>query len=158
MRDEPLSGPGCTPGGPVSTTSDQKPPAGRAPGQPSTQEIPIAPPAASRPATGGAHLPPPGARPAPQPATPLPMQPTGPVDFVPRLHGPGVPPPPPAPSAEPGPDASTTAPVTPRAPGDRRALLGLGLSVLAVALLEVGLLLPFGGESLWSTVTLWSAF
>jgi hypothetical protein len=112
------------------------------------------------------------------------MQPTGPVDFVPGLPGAGIlPPPPAAPAAAPGPDAPPTAPVTPaaeapgwphsleaepaapsgrriraRRPADRRALIGLGLAVLAVALLEVGLLLRFGAESLWSTVTLWSAF
>ena len=36
--------------------------------------------------------------------------------------------------------------------------LGLGLAALAVVLLEVGLLLGFGTESLWSAVPLWSAF
>jgi hypothetical protein len=42
--------------------------------------------------------------------------------------------------------------------GNRQALIGLGLAVLSVVLLEVGLLLGFGELSLWSTVTLWSAF
>jgi hypothetical protein len=166
----------------VSTSSDQQPPTGRSAGQPSTQEIPVVPPAASRPVTGGAHLPPPGSSPGqPQPVA---MQPTGPVDFVPGLPGAGIPPPPPpAPATAPGPDAPPTAPVTSaaeapgwphsleadpaapsarrvpaRGPADRRALTGLALAVLAVALLEVGLLLRFGAESLWSTVTLWSAF
>lgn len=182
----------------MSTSSDQQPPTGRSSGRPSTEEIPVVPPAASRPAAGGAHLPPPGAGPAqPQPPAPLPMQPTGPVDFVPGLPGVGIqpppppPPPPPVPSppppppsaAEPGPHAPPTAPVVPaaespgwpdslepdraapsarritaRRPADRRALTGLGLAVLAVVLLEVGLLLRFRAESLWSTVTLWSAF
>lgn len=43
-------------------------------------------------------------------------------------------------------------------PRDRAALLGLGLVVLSVVLLELGLTLEFGGESYWSVVTLWSAF
>lgn len=167
----------------MSTSSDEQAPGGRRPGQPSTQEIPVVPPAASRPAAGGAHLPPPGASPAP-PQPPVPVQPTGPVDVVPGLPGAGVlPPPPPVPASVPGPDAPPTAPVTrdaespgwphslepepapssarritARQPADRRALTGLGLAVLAVALLEVGLLLRFGSEPLWSTVTLWSAF
>ncbi|MFD2092493.1 hypothetical protein [Blastococcus deserti] len=43
-------------------------------------------------------------------------------------------------------------------PLDRGALLGLGLVVLSVVLLELGLTLGFGGESYWSVVTLWSGF
>lgn len=183
----------------MSTSSDQQPPAGaRAAGQPSTQEIPVvapaaqpaSPPAPARPATGGAHLPPPGAAaPQPQNPPPAPMQPTGPVEFVPGLPGAGIlPPPPPAagagPAAEPGPEAPPTTPVSAagdapgwpeslesepapaparkrivsKRPADRRAAIGLGLAALAVALLEVGLLLRFGTEPFWSTVTLWSAF
>jgi hypothetical protein len=42
--------------------------------------------------------------------------------------------------------------------GDRAALAGLALVVLAVVLLEVGLGLELGGESYWSVVPLWSAF
>jgi hypothetical protein len=45
-----------------------------------------------------------------------------------------------------------------RAPRNRAAVLGLGLAVLSLALLEVGLSLDFGTESYWSAVTLWSAF
>ena len=45
-----------------------------------------------------------------------------------------------------------------RAPRDRSALLGLGLAVLSLVLLELGLSLDFGAESYWSAVTLWSAF
>ncbi len=158
----------------MSTSSGQQPPgaSGRT-GQPSTQEIPVVPPAGAAPA-GAA-------------------QPTGPVDFVPGLRDAGsppsthaptpppLPPPPPrSPAAEPGPDAPPTAPVTaePAAwpasleqetgpagkrirgdrSGDRQALAGLALAVVSVALLEVGLLLRFGSDSFWSTVTLWSAF
>jgi hypothetical protein len=184
----------------VSTSSDQQPPGAPArTGQPSTQEIPVV-----TPATGGHHLPPPGA--GPPAGTPVEAaQPTGPVDFVPGLPGAGTPPPPsgatsvpphapptrPAavPAAEPGPDAPPTAPVTAagdspvwpdsldpaapapapgkapaakrvrtRRPDDRRALIGLGLAVLAAALLQVGLLLRFDTVSFWSAVTLWSAF
>jgi hypothetical protein len=46
----------------------------------------------------------------------------------------------------------------PREPGDRGALIGLGLVVLSAVLLEIGLLLDFGTESYWSLVPLWSAF
>jgi hypothetical protein len=45
-----------------------------------------------------------------------------------------------------------------RRPRDRAALLGVGLAVLAVVLLELGLVLDFGGKSHWSTIPLWSAF
>jgi hypothetical protein len=45
-----------------------------------------------------------------------------------------------------------------RAPHDRAALLGLGLAVLALVLLELGLALDFGVRSYWSAVPLWSAF
>jgi hypothetical protein len=43
-------------------------------------------------------------------------------------------------------------------PADRQALAGLALAVLSVVLLEIGLLLRFGTDSLWSALTLWSAF
>lgn len=39
-----------------------------------------------------------------------------------------------------------------------RTLVGLGLAVLSLVLLEVGLLGEFGDRSYWSAVTLWSAF
>jgi hypothetical protein len=47
-----------------------------------------------------------------------------------------------------------------RAPQDRAALVGLGLVVLSLVLLELGLALDFGfeGDSYWSVVPLWSAF
>jgi hypothetical protein len=106
-------------------------------------------------------------------------QPTGPVDFVPGLPGLGAPPVPPAPAAaQPAvhpTDTQTVGPVWPdtleseevgrpekqrhaRTPRDRSALLGLGLAVLSLVLLELGLTLGFGAESYWSAVTLWSAF
>jgi hypothetical protein len=153
----------------VSTTSDQQPPAApRNAGHPSTREIPVAAPAAqpaaARPATGGAHLPPPGAvAPQPQSPPPVPPQPTGPVDGVPGLSEA----PPTTPVSTPGrPDSLAADAARPSArrrivgtrPADRRAAIGLGLAALAVALLETGLLLRFGSESLWSAVTLWSAF
>jgi hypothetical protein len=109
-------------------------------------------------------------------------QATGPVDFVPGLL-PGTPPvPPPAttPPPPPPPPAHVTpvtdGPVWPatleadevpgdprrtrriRAPQDRAAVLGLGLAVLALVLLELGLALHFGTRSYWSAVPLWSAF
>jgi hypothetical protein len=41
---------------------------------------------------------------------------------------------------------------------DRATLAGVGLAVLALVLLELGLVLDFGTRSLWSAVPLWSAF
>lgn len=104
----------------MNTSSDEQSSGGRGPGQPTTQEIPVVPPTAARPPTGGAHPPPPGATPAP-PQVPLPVHPTGPVDLVPGLPGAGVlpppppvpvPPPTPSPATEPGAEAPPTAPVT----------------------------------------------
>jgi hypothetical protein len=46
-----------------------------------------------------------------------------------------------------------------RAPRDRATLLGLGLSIVALALLELGLALRWGDlESYWQSIPLWSAF
>lgn len=98
-------------------------------------------------------------------------QETGPVDFVPGLPGVGTPPPLPEPAPEPA--GATTAgrtwpdtlegdgpakPARARAGLDRATLVGGGLAVLALVLLELGLGLGFGGRSLWSLVPLWSAF
>ncbi|SFL64110.1 hypothetical protein [Geodermatophilus ruber] len=80
-----------------------------------------------------------------------PVQPTGPVDFVPGLPGVGTLPPPPK-AEEP------KAPKQPRTPQDRAALIGTGLAALSLVLLELGLVLGFGAASFWSTVPLWSAF
>jgi hypothetical protein len=96
------------------------------------------------------------------------------VDFVPGLPGVGTAAPP---LPEAGPEPTGASVVTPgrtwpdtleadtpakaprvRAPQDRAALLGGGLAVLALVLLELGLGLGFGGRSLWSLVPLWSAF
>ena len=41
---------------------------------------------------------------------------------------------------------------------DRTLLIGLGLGVLALVLLELGLALDFGNQSLWEVVPTWSAF
>jgi hypothetical protein len=100
---------------------------------------------------------------------------TGPVDFVPGLPGVGLPPPPataPEPTGAtavaPGPDGRTwpdtleaEAPAKAprvRAPQNRATLLGTGLAVLGLVLLELGLGLGFGDRSFWSLVPLWSAF
>jgi hypothetical protein len=109
-----------------------------------------------------------------------PVQPTGPVDFVPGLPGTPPVPPPAAPPLPPSPDeaakAATEGVVWPDtleagddsgrtrkvrrfgAPRDRAAVLGVGLAVLALVLLELGLALDFGRQSYWSAVPLWSAF
>ncbi|MCW2535833.1 MAG: Integral rane transporter, partial [Modestobacter sp.] len=116
--------------------------------------------------------------------TPWSPQPTGPVDFVPGFGTP-VPPPVPAPPA--GSTAVTPTgqlPVAgPRATpgngsgqpakrlgarlkgglpggaaGHRAVFAGLGLGVIGLVLLELGLALDFGNDSLWSVVPTWSAF
>jgi hypothetical protein len=158
-----------SPTDPLTTTGE---PAARA--QPTTQEIPVAPPAvAAQP------LPPhPGAS-APAPVQTV--QPTGPVGLVPGLAGQLPPPPPPAtvPAApQPTTDSTSTAvipdpagtgpvPLTADQPAsesptrparDRSALVGLGLVGAALVLLELGLGLRFGSESFWSEIPLWSAF
>ena len=156
--------------------------------QSSTQEIPVLQPAvhpAGATAVGQygvtTQLPP-----HPDAAAPAPVDspvPTGPVDFVPGLPGLGAPPVPP-PAATPPPPAPPVQPVTAesatavwpdtlesddesgrpekkhreRTPRDRATLLGLGLAVLSLVLLELGLALDFGVESYWSAVPLWSAF
>jgi hypothetical protein len=141
------------------------PPAAAPPrAKPTTQEIPVVPPA------GGGPLPPhPGAAPPP-PVQPV-VQPTGPVEFVPGP--PSTPPPVPQPAAPAAAgdattgwphslddDADRTATTTvPRPRRDRAGLLSAGLVVLALVLLELGLGLRFGGsESFWSELPLWSAF
>jgi hypothetical protein len=61
-------------------------------------------------------------------------------------------------------DGPVTGPAKPkrrpraRGPQDRAALIGLGLVVLSLALLELGLTADFDGDSYWTTVPLWSAF
>lgn len=110
------------------------------PSRPGTQEIPVvAPPGGSAGQTQQL----PRTTPAPQQAVPS----TGPVDLVPGLPGAGAPPPP-------------AATVTPRrrTPQDRAALLGAGLALLSLVLLELGLALRFGSESYWAAVPLWSGF
>jgi hypothetical protein len=155
--------------------------------QPSTQEIPVVEPVGATAAHGaGPQLPPhPGAV-HPTPVAMEEPQPTGPVDFVPGLPGTPPVPPPAAPAPPPpAPPVATevppaSAPVWPdtlendlqadrthgraekvrrsRVRADRSTVIGLGLAVLAVVLLELGLALDFGTESYWSAVPLWSAF
>ncbi|WP_346620890.1 hypothetical protein [Blastococcus montanus] len=166
----------------MSTPSEDHPPAGSTgPAQSSTQEIPVVAPAATRttvqqlpPPSAPAHRPAataaPAGTPAPAPADPPPApQATGPVGFVPGPPGAGSPPP--APATAPGPTATwpespgtgatapgNTAEPEPRAPRDRTALAGAGLVLLSLVLLQLGLVPPFGGESAWSAVPLWSSF
>ncbi|TFV63595.1 UNVERIFIED_ORG: hypothetical protein E4P37_14595 [Bacillus sp. AZ43] len=160
------------------SSSDPQAPAENGGAPSSTQEIPVVQPAAATPAQQ--PLPPhPGATP------PAPVQPveapvaTGPVDFVPAPPGAANPPPPrPAPAADPEPAPATApGPVWPqtleseqaagagpstaraRAPRDRAALIGVGLTVLSLALLELGLSMRGGdAESYWERIPLWSGF
>jgi hypothetical protein len=94
----------------VSNPSDPRSPAEPdGPRQPTTQEIPVAQPAGA--SAGTKQLPPhPGAA---QPAPVDAAQPTGPVDFVPGLPGPGTPPVPPSAAAAPAPTPAPPPPVPP---------------------------------------------
>jgi hypothetical protein len=137
---------------------------------PSTSEIPVVRPAG----TATRSLPPhPGATSASagRPVSPEGgPQATGPVDFVPGLPGLGTAPPPPPTAPQPAPAAAPVWPETlesdtptsgsqaERAPRDRRAFARLGLTALALVLLQLGLAPDFGSDSLWAAVTLWSAF
>lgn len=99
----------------------------------STQEIPVVPAAVAN----TQHLPPPPS--APSADVPDAMRTTGPVEYVPE--------PPP-----------TARPARLAAAADRRGPAALALAALALVVLELGLLLSFGGRSFWSAVPLWSAF
>jgi hypothetical protein len=120
----------------VSAPSDpQLPPYPGSTGPSGTQEIPVVRPTAADPPP-----PPPVPPTAPHPSPAGTGHATGPVD--------GLPDPPPAVRAAP----------RQRAARDRRTVAALALAAVAVVLLELGLGLRFGTESLWSAVTLWSAF
>ena len=96
---------------------------------------------------------------------------TGPVHFVPGFppgpaHPAGSttasPPPVPGPSTAPG-SVQGTSSGSPlgalrRAGRDRTSLLGVGLVVVALVLLEIGLARDFGNLALWDVVPTWSAF
>ena len=156
-----------------SPTHPQSPGDPAGPAQPSTAEIPVVQ-AAAAPVTK--QLPPHpgatafGAHPAPPVEAP---QPTGPVGFVPGLPGLGTPPPPPPPAHSVPPAPVPTWPETlenegaekgragtrgVRLPQDRSALVAVGLAALSLVLLQLGLALDFGTQSLWDVVPLWSAF
>jgi hypothetical protein len=143
------------------------------PGSPATRELPLLQPAETASSGTTQVLPPPvqptgpvpgqPTGPAPagpaapvagHPSEPLAFQPTGPVPF--QATGPvDALPDPPAPPVPAGGGATRVT----RRPRDRTALAGLGLGVAAVLLVEVGLLLGFGGAArLWTTVPLWSGF
>jgi hypothetical protein len=171
----------------VSSPSDQQPPGEPERRGPSTQEIPVVPGGATATGSPAGPLPPhPGAVP-PAPVAMGEAQPTGPVGFVPGPPpGPQAQPATqpatqsasaPEPASEPAPAGAAVWPDTLEsdllgsgegarrekvrrvgAPRDRAAVLGLGLAVLALVLLELGLALRFGSESYWSAVPLWSAF
>ena len=165
----------------MSPSDPQSPAETGSPKPPSTQEIPVVQAPAG--ATATQQLPPhPGAS-APAPVQPVEAPaPTGPVDFVPGLPGAGTPPPPPPVRPTPVPDAGPTVEAPPAASGpvwpetlespavadrpkksrpswDRTALLGVGLTVVSLALLEIGLTMRGGDvESYWQRIPLWSAF
>jgi hypothetical protein len=166
----------------VSSPSDHQPPGEPERRGPSTQEIPVVPGGATAAGSPAAPLPPhPGAVPPAAVGTGEP-QPTGPVGFVPGPPPAAHPQPATAPTAatagpDPAPAGGAVWPDTLEsdllqsgdgtrrekarrigAPRDRAAVLGLGLAVLALVLLELGLALRFGSESYWSAVPLWSAF
>lgn len=166
----------------MSSSDPQRPtePEGSKP--PRTREIPVVQPATG--ATAAQPLPPhPGAIP-PAPVQPVDgPDPTGPVGFVPGPPGAGTAPPVrptpaavPAPSSAAGP-AEEPAPGWPeilesgddteerprkarvRVPTDRATVLGIGLAVLSVVLLELGLAMRWDDlESYWQSIPLWSTF
>jgi hypothetical protein len=168
----------------MSTPSEPRPPAAAPPqSNPSTQEIPVVPPAHGEqppgtPTTGATRA---GALPAPGQLPPQPVAP--PVAPPPAASAP----PPawpdtladePAPPTRPAtvlegvqptgpvdfvpglPGAGTPPPPAPErrttAPVDRTALAGVGLAALAVVLLQLGLV--NADADLWQGVTLWSVF
>jgi hypothetical protein len=136
----------------------------------------------------GSALPPPssGQFPRPDLDPAAPSRATGPVDFVPGFGerpaagSSAAPPPVPGPSTTPG--SPFNAPTTGRPPADHSAgrpsarerrspmatlprggragaaLVSLGLGVLALVLLEIGLVREFGNQSLWDVVPTWSTF
>jgi hypothetical protein len=157
------------------------PPAGGPNGATAVQQLPPHPAA-----TTPAHVPP-SAEPVdgPHPTGPVDFVPglpgvgTPPPPQVRNGAHAASPPPAATPHASPAPSAGHAGPVWPdtlesqeavaagakrkreprvRAPQDRAALIGLGLVVLSLALLELGLALGFDGDSYWSVVPLWSAF
>ena len=156
----------------MSTPPDPAPPpAPPGPGQPTTQEIPVAPgsarttvqqlPPPSASAAWPAPAPAAAASPGPAPADPLATasQPTGPVDLVPGLPGSGGAAPAEDSPAEPqvgGASASSGA--AEGGPGSRTATAGAGLVVLSLVLLQFGLSLDFGTVASWSALPLWSLF
>jgi hypothetical protein len=132
--------------------------------QPTTTPEPAALPDA--PSRGSAEVP---------IATGPPLQPTGPVDFVPGPPGVGAPPPPVATAPRPRKSERKSerkgertrarrdarearAPRITRTPRQRASLAGAGLATVSLLLLEVGLALDLGDGRLWSAVPLWSAF
>lgn len=169
----------------MSSPSDPQHAAPTGTGQPSTKEIPVVNPAGAT--SAGTHLPPhpDAAPPAPTEAA-QPTGPVDFVPGLPGLGTPPVPPstspaPPPPVPPRPVPGVPEPAPTTAagptwpetldadeparsggerraRAPRNRSALVGLGLVVLALVLLQLGLTQDFGHESYWSSVPLWSAF
>ncbi len=168
----------------MSSPTDPQPTPSVVRAQPATQEIPVAAPAVA----ASQLPPHPGASaPAPVQAV-QPTGPVGLVPGLPGQLPPPPPPPAgtaapaasgssAAPEPPPSDSMSTeviagqagTGSVPPtadqpaaahRAPAvrDRSALVGLGLVLMALLLLELGLGLRFGGESFWSDIPLWSAF
>ena len=171
----------------MSSPSDQQPHAEPERRGPSTQEIPVVAPGAtaagSLPPHPGAVPPAPVTVDGSQPTGPVEFMPGPPVPPPPPAQATPVQPAP-AQSADQSaaqPTAQPTAgPTWPdtlesdllssgeqgrrkkgpriRAPHHPAAVLGLGLAVLALVLLELGLALHFGTQSYWSAVPLWSAF
>lgn len=116
------------------------------PGLPGLGTPPVPPPAAAT--TPPSPAPPATAPPFPPPVTP----PDG------NTPGSAVPSWPDTLESDVAVPGRTGRPARARGPLDRPALIGLGLAAVAILLVVLGVSLDFGGESLWSTVPLWSAF
>jgi hypothetical protein len=153
--------------------------------EPRAEWTPVAEPAPASPEQPLPGQPPTGQFAQPGYAQPAydqaaPTRATGPLDFVPGFAAERPPAPPTGSSAPPRPSPGpSTTPGTPAVPppafpsaGHRRspltalrhtgrgstAPLSLGLGVLGLVLLELGLVLDFGNQSLWDVVPTWSAF
>jgi hypothetical protein len=166
---------------PVAESAPADPPVA----EPRAEWTPVAEPAPASPEQPLPGQPPTGQFAQPGYAQPTydqaaPTRATGPLDFVPGFAAERPPAPPTGSSAPPRPSPGpSTTPGTPAVPppafpsaGHRRspltalrhtgrgstAPLSLGLGVLGLVLLELGLVLDFGNQSLWDVVPTWSAF
>jgi hypothetical protein len=125
---------------------------------------PVEAPAPTGPVDFVPGLPGSGTPPPPPPVAPQPVPPEQDAPpLAPASSTQAVPTPAPQPSwpetlESDGPTGRRPAKTRLRAPRDRTALLGLGLTVLSVVLLVLGLTMRGGDLSYWQRIPLWSGF